>query len=198
MLDTQYRMHPSISAFPNTAFYKGMLHDGTVNNLGEIAPRFAPPNTAFLLEKNGIRQNLTFLDQDHPESPQNKSMCNHREAILVSDIVADLLYSNPTLKGSDIGVIAPYVRQISLINHTLNLEAKRQPAFKQLLGDRSKEVQDVEIKTVDGFEGREKQVIIFSTVRSNDFGSIGFLADWRRLNVGLTRAQRVSTRFSSH
>lgn len=51
---------------------------------------------------------------------------------------------------------------------------------------------NVEVHTVDGFEGREKKVIVFSTTRSNEANSIGFLADWRRMNVGLTRAKAVS------
>ena len=52
------------------------------------------------------------------------------------------------------------------------------------------QIADIDIKTVDGYEGREREVIIFSTVRNNPGGYIGFLADRRRLNVGLTRAKR--------
>lgn len=63
--------------------------------------------------------------------------------------------------------------------------------FASVLGDeRARECELIEVRTVDGFEGREKQVVIFSTVRNNVEGRIGFLADQKRLNVGLTRAKR--------
>lgn len=95
------------------------------------------------------------------------------------------------LRGTDIGIIAPYVAQISLLTRMFKSDAKYRARFKEVLGDhRAMQLANIEIKTVDGFEGREKEVMIFSTVRNNAGGHIGFLADRRRLNVGLTRAKR--------
>ncbi|WWD17087.1 hypothetical protein CI109_101524 [Kwoniella shandongensis] len=187
MLDTQYRMHPLLSSFPSKTFYSGLLKDGTP---AEARPA---PETEYLLrdEKTGKRKNLTFLNHDHPESPMMKSISNHGDAEVVCDVIADLLYKNPDLKGSQIGIITPYLAQINLLSSHLSDTTRRQ-AFEDVLGyGRAQEVDQVEIKTVDGFEGREKEVVVFSTVRSNSGGWIGFLGDWRRVNVGLTRGRRA-------
>lgn len=80
---------------------------------------------------------------------------------------------------ADIGVITPYKAQMQLINDLLKAG-----------GESEEGVDQVEVKTVDGYQGREKEVIILSTVRANDEGQIGFLRDRRRANVSLTRARR--------
>lgn len=95
------------------------------------------------------------------------------------------------LRGEDIGIIAPYAAQIKLLTRLFNSDPNYKQRFKDVLGDQgTMQLGQVEVKTVDGFEGREKEIIIFSTVRNNSQGQIGFLADRRRLNVGLTRAKR--------
>ncbi|WVF71388.1 hypothetical protein IAT40_006192 [Kwoniella sp. CBS 6097] len=194
MLDTQYRMHPLLSTFPSKSFYSSLLKDGT-------DPLLRPaPETAFLVpvdpeaesESEPVeRCNMTFLNHDHPESPVSKSLANYGDAEIVCDVVADLLYKNPDLTGSQIGLITPYLSQIRLLTNHL-ADPERRQAFIDVLGhERAREIDEIEIRTVDGFEGREKEVIIFSTVRCNVGGWIGFLSDWRRVNVGLTRAKRA-------
>ncbi|WVZ08512.1 hypothetical protein V8G54_021858 [Vigna mungo] len=76
---------------------------------------------------------------------------------------------------SDIGIITPYAAQVVLLKMLKNKE------------DRLK---DVEISTVDGFQGREKEAIIISMVRSNSKKEVGFLSDRRRMNVAVTRSRR--------
>ena len=188
MLDTQYRMHPAISAFPSAKFYNGDLKDGTIDASGAPLPGFEVPVSSYLADPS---QAMTFVDHDHPESPEMKSIANHGDAEIIADIVVDLLHKNPDLRGQDIGIIAPYAAQIRALDTKLNADPIILDAMASVLGaERASEIGEVEIKTVDGFEGREKQIIIFSTVRSNPAGFIGFLADWRRLNVGVTRAKR--------
>lgn len=84
----------------------------------------------------------------------------------------------PLGQGPEIGIISPYKSQVKLIRQSL---AALLPAVAE----------HVDVNTIDGFQGREKQVIVFSSVRSNRRGkrSIGFVADERRINVGLSRAR---------
>ncbi|KAJ7115532.1 P-loop containing nucleoside triphosphate hydrolase protein [Mycena crocata] len=192
MLDTQYRMHPSISLFPSSEFYNFSLHDGTVDAVGNVAPRLTPPASAHLkADEHGNRPAVIFLDHAGGEALKDKSRVNQSEAAIVIGVVEDLLLNNPNLQGKDIGIIAPYVAQITLITRLLTAHPKYLARFNDVLGEhRARQLTHIEVKTVDGFEGREKEVIVFSTVRNNAGGYIGFLADRRRLNVGLTRAKR--------
>jgi regulator of nonsense transcripts 1 len=94
------------------------------------------------------------------------------EAAIVVQVVNDLLAPGD-LTPEDIGVISPYAGQVRLI--------------RSMVGD---VIEGLEVKSVDGYQGREKEIIVLSTVRANDAGKVGFLSNYRRLNVALTRAKR--------
>ncbi len=165
LLDTQYRMHPAISDFPNRTFYEGRLVDGIT-----AADR---PNPAGLLW-NDWEVPMAFLPVNGDEllSPDGASKENPAEAGWVAKILENLLQAGD-LEEADIGIITPYAGQVR--------------AIRDALPERN---DSVEVHTVDGYQGREKEVIIFSCVRSNSDGTVGFLSDERRLNVALTRAKR--------
>ncbi|KDQ17106.1 hypothetical protein BOTBODRAFT_106235 [Botryobasidium botryosum FD-172 SS1] len=193
MLDTQYRMHPAISAFPSSEFYNLALRDGTIDECGHISARLLPPKSLHLKRdpETGAGPSVVFLDHGGAEAKKDRSKVNMNEAAIVCSVVEDLLLNNPDITGSDIGIIAPYAAQITLLDSLLKTDEAYKEHFKRVLGrHRALETADIEVKTVDGFEGREKDIIIFSTVRNNTTGHIGFLADRRRMNVGLTRARR--------
>ena len=194
MLDTQYRMHPLISDFPRAEFYGATLRDGTVSETGAVFSHLKPPRCRLFDEKSAAgrpRPAMLFVDYDNPEEKKDRSHLNHQESKIVARIVENLLLKNADLNGKGIDVIAPYVAQIRLLEKTLRHDPDWADHFIRALGEqRAKEILDIEVKTVDGLEGREKEVIIFSTVRNNPYGEIGFLADRRRMNVALTRAKR--------
>ena len=93
---------------------------------------------------------------------------------------------------ADIAVIAPYSAQVRLIRDLLRAEgfAAGRDALTDGQLDSDGATGAVEVDSVDGFQGREKEAVIISLVRSNQQGEIGFLADTRRMNVALTRARR--------
>ncbi len=94
---------------------------------------------------------------------------NPGEASLALDLVNGLLATG--LRAGDIGVIAPYKDQKDIIESKVRNEG-------------------LEVDTVDGFQGREKEAVVLSLTRSNKRGEVGFLKDLRRLNVSITRAKR--------
>jgi predicted DNA helicase len=176
ILTIQYRMHQEIMKFSNENFYQNQLkaHPSVAKHSLKDLPGFEPyPYINPRIEATvNISKPVVFISC--PEGAEEQladsySYFNQSEIELTKEVTDVLLSSR--LFPEDIGIISPYDQQVSRL--------------KSLLRD-----YHVEIKSIDGFQGREKEVIILSLVRSNSKGNIGFLKDYRRLNVALTRAKR--------
>lgn len=169
LLRVQYRMHESIMKFPSEQFYEGKLiaHESVAKHTADEIPGVAStPLTS---------KPVTYIDtagagydeswNDLLESRENKG-----EAELAVKVLYELLGTG--LAAKDVAILTPYVAQAKLLKTMV-----QEPGL--------------EIGSVDGFQGREKEAIILSLVRSNEGGQIGFLGDMRRLNVAITRARRL-------
>jgi hypothetical protein len=171
LLDTQYRMHPGLAAFPSQRFYGGRLRSG-VDAAARPAPRgFRWPSA---------RVPLAFLDVAagaEERTALSGSVANPAEATALARLLARLLPASG-LAPSDIGVLTPYAGQVRAVQRALAAALPPDAAAA------------IEVRTVDGFQGREKELILFSAVRANDARALGFTADARRLNVAITRARR--------
>ena len=173
MLEVQYRMNEEIETFPNNEFYEGKLRAYEPvkrRNLRDILPESKEAELGsedlkpFLFIDTCGRDEFRERTRRGSTSKENIS-----EARLVKDIAERLLRLG--IAPEEIAIISPYDDQVALMKSMLRVEG-------------------LEIKTVDGFQGREKEVVIVSFVRSNKTGEIGFLRDLRRLNVSITRAKR--------
>ncbi len=176
MLDVQYRMNEKLMMFPSKEFYDGRLKSDesvkgiTLSDLGVEKPKFGSPWDEIL----DPEEVLVFVDTSNCPNKWERqrkgslSRENPLEAEIVGEIVERLLEMK--VKAEWIGVITPYDDQVDLL--------------RSVIGE------TVEISTVDGYQGREKEIIIISFVRSNKDGDLGFLKDLRRLNTALTRAKR--------
>jgi superfamily I DNA and/or RNA helicase len=167
-LTIQYRMHASIMDFSSSEFYEGeLVADASVagHKLRDLPDVAQNPLTATPIE---------FIDTagagfDEEREPDGESRLNPQEGELVIRKLNALLEAG--LAPHQVAVITPYAAQARWLR-----ERVKAPGL--------------EIDSVDGFQGREKEAIVMSLVRSNVTGEIGFLADVRRMNVALTRARR--------
>eukprot|EP00927_Polykrikos_kofoidii_P035357 TRINITY_DN29931_c0_g1_i1.p1 TRINITY_DN29931_c0_g1~~TRINITY_DN29931_c0_g1_i1.p1 ORF type:complete len:1315 (+),score=272.70 TRINITY_DN29931_c0_g1_i1:68-4012(+) len=168
-LDTQYRSHPKIAEFSCKTFYQDALKSGIDASVRPMPVGMDWPNPEVP---------VAFIEVGEREAIDGESKSNPVEVQRVLELVTQVLKFGE-LSPEDIGVVSPYMAQVRALRKTLR---------SQLPGDFDKRL--LEISSIDNFQGREKQLIIFSAVRSNPRGNVGFLADWRRLNVMLTRAKR--------
>lgn len=167
-LDIQYRSHPQIVEFSAKVFYQDALKSG-IDASSRPLPAGVPwPNPEVP---------IAFFESSAAEVVDGESKSNPQEVNHVLALVQQALASGE-LGPEDVGIVTPYMAQVRALRKTLREWLP--PDQRRLL----------EIASVDNFQGREKELIIFSAVRSNHRGNVGFLADWRRLNVMLTRARR--------
>lgn len=170
LLDTQYRMTDPIQEFPNRTFYEGQLKSG----LRESERNFVVPEISSLFGSS-----LVFLDSsgtDTAEETFEGSLGNPWEADFVFGILKRILDSG--ISPERIAILTPYRYQRYLIKNRI----------EELSADRKN---SIEVETVDSFQGREMEIVLFSLVRSNPEGQVGFLSERRRWNVGMTRAKRL-------
>ncbi|XP_074534559.1 DNA-binding protein SMUBP-2 [Halichoeres trimaculatus] len=173
MLTVQYRMNSSIMEWASKEMYQGRLtaHSSVAGHLLKDLPGVAcveETSTPLLL----IDTAGCGLSEMEVTDEQSKG--NQGEVDIVDLHIKALTQAG--IKAKDIAVIAPYNLQVDLLRQRLSA---RHP--------------ELEIKSVDGFQGREKEAVVLSLVRSNRKGEVGFLAEDRRINVAVTRARRHIT-----
>lgn len=163
MLETQYRMHPDIMKFSGDYFYGGQLKTA---------------EDVLFREKGSELEHFVFIDTagcgfTEKVKKETLSTYNKEEA----DLLVKHLSNNLSLDKS-VGIIAPYKAQIELLRDLV----MKNPAFDAVR-------ENIVVNTVDAFQGQERDVIYIGLTRSNEQNEIGFLKEYRRMNVAMTRAK---------
>lgn len=176
-LEQQYRMHPAIGNLVSKVFYEGMLESKTtVAQRNHGIEKWDGKGVVWLTTSISPKRHEQIIKSNSHQTYQNEFEVN---IIFVKLLEMEVEYASKKLY-KDVGVITGYQAQKSLIRK--EFETKYKDKFKFL---------NVEINTVDAFQGRETDIIFYSIVRSNEKGKIGFLSDARRLNVALSRAKEL-------
>lgn len=167
LLKRQFRMHTDIMTWPSQEMYGGQLEaDSSVE--GHLLK-----DLPFVKSTDETEMSLLLVDTAGchlEEEAFETSRCNRGEAGIIAILLKRLVDAN--VPETSIAVITPYNYQVEMIRgHITHLK-------------------DIEVRSVDGFQGREKEAILCSMVRSNPKRELGFICDRRRLNVAVSRARR--------
>ena len=173
-LSVQYRMHPAISHFPRHVFYQGILQDAP-SVVAQKPPFFSTPpfeiNPFMFINIAAARDTLSTTTQSRSNTEEAKVCVS---LYLALSKIADATKFN--FSGRQVGVITPYADQVKVIRNEFQAA--------------NIDISEMEIASIDSFQGKEKDIIIVSTVRACPMSnSVGFLADMRRMNVAITRAK---------
>lgn len=164
LLTEQYRMNDAILSFSNDQFYDGLLRSNETNKSHTLEGDDTP---LVFIDTSGCGYEESF-DQ------KSRSLYNEGEFFVVRE---HILLHLEKYTGISIGIISPYAEQVRYIR----VKVEDDEVLRSL---------DIIVNSIDGFQGQEKDLIILSLTRSNDIGMIGFLSDYRRLNVAMTRARK--------
>jgi len=203
LLDVQYRCRPEISLWPRRQFYDGQLQDGpNVCDPGYGTDLFSSSGSSGGAA-DGSQLLAPFLMIDVPGSFEERgnstgstdtSISNPMEVDVVMWLLK-MLKQQAAAAGLDelsVGVITPYRRQVDTILQQCS-PSTGATGSNSSSSSSSSSVEAgclrIDVRSVDGFQGSERDVIILSAVRANGQRVIGFLADPRRLNVAVTRAR---------
>lgn len=187
LLTVQYRMHRAIMGFSNQYFYGGALraHDSvgerrllSVDTGGESVTVFDP---VVFIDTAGTGFEEKINESVRGNSTRSLSRFNPDEALLVREHLLQLLDAFPPGQTPAIGLLSPYREQVNFMEEMVREDATLAPLLRNQLI----------INTIDGFQGQERDVIYLSLVRSNAKNDIGFLSDYRRMNVAMTRARML-------
>lgn len=167
LLIEQRRMHSSIAEFPNLTFYHGQL----VNAIEDSA---LPPVPGFPWPNPDCR--VCFVNVAGSEQKRGFSAYNSAEAEGIADVLQQILEAG--VPAQELCVLTAYLAQ--------------RDEIRRAIGDRQlwQAQADLSVDTIDGYQGMERDIVLFSAARSNAERMLGFLADSRRMNVMLTRARR--------
>ena len=168
LLDVQYRMNKVIMEFSNQYFYEGKLSAHSTNVDHKL---FAEDQIIEYIDTAGTGFEET-LDNE------TLSRYNKGEVDILLEHMYQLAAATPEFDTHSIGIVSPYKEQTRLIKSTIEEDSK-------LL-----EFNNIDVNTIDSFQGQERDIIYIVLVRSNPKGEIGFLNDYRRMNVAMTRARK--------